>query len=340
MKSLDDFNFELPKHLIAQEPLASRSSSKLMCLDRKTGKIDHLVFTNIIELIKSNDLMVFNSSKVIPARLRACKNTGGVLEVFVERILNNNRVRAQIKSRSRLAVGDKLFLTNEIFFELSNRQGSLFELTLCSSLSLEDILEKFGHTPLPPYIKREATLDDKDRYQTIYAQHPGSVAAPTAGLHFDQQLMTKLEEKDIDKTFIVLHVGLGTFKPVCTNNLTEHQLHEEYIEVSSGVCTAIRNTKKRGGRVISVGTTTLRALESAGLSGEVAPYYGDTKIFIYGEYDFVSTDVLITNFHLPKSTLLMLVCAFGGYENIMQAYKEAIKNNYRFYSYGDAMIII
>ncbi len=336
---LKDFDFVLPDSLIAQAPLERRSSSKLLSLDKKMGVTGHFVFSDLPELLAPDDLIIFNDTRVIPARIYVHRTTGGKIEVLVERILSDNEVLAQVRKSKKLSVGDRLFISDDIFFEVMAFRNALIELRLSAEDSLSAVLHKFGKVPLPPYIKREARVSDETDYQTIFARRDGAVAAPTAGLHFDQELMTKLLARGVRIAYVTLHVGLGTFQPIRTERIVDHRMHSEYIEVSSEVCRLIVDTKKLGRKVIAVGTTTLRALESAYLNGQPRSYYGETDIFIHGKYNFLSSDVLITNFHLPKTTLLMLVCSFGGYENVMHAYAEAIENSYRFYSYGDAMII-
>ena len=337
---LSDFDYNLPPDLIAEEPLPKRSDSRLLCLNKKNGEITHLHFRDLPTLLTPKDLIILNNTKVIPARLYAHKPTGGAVEILLERILENNKLLAQTKACKSLKIGTKLTVADDTWFEIIGRQDNLFELFLHSPDSLNTVLKKFGQVPLPPYIKHPPTNDDQKNYQTIYAKHPGAVAAPTAGLHFDQELMQNLAKQDIQTAFVTLHVGLGTFQPVRVKNIADHKMHAEYIDVPKITCDKVITTQKNGGNVIAVGTTSARALETAAQSGEIKPYQGDTNIFIYPGSNFYSTDILITNFHLPKTSLLMLVCAFAGYENTMRAYHEAIKHQYRFYSYGDAMIII
>lgn len=337
---LNDFDFYLPPELVAQFPLPKRSASRLLCLDKKTGNIAHHNFEDLPNLINSKDLLVFNNTKVISARLFATKPTGGKAEILVERLLENNKLLAQIKTSKPLKIGAKLILTTDTWFEIIGRQDNFFELVLHSPHQLNIILEQFGQIPLPPYIEHQPTIFDNNRYQTIYAKHDGAVAAPTAGLHFDEELMTNLANKKIQTAFLTLHVGAGTFQPIRTEKIEDHKMHKEYIDVSEAVCEQVLNTKKNGGRVIAVGTTSARSLETACQSGEIKPYCGDTDIFIYPGYKFHCVDALITNFHLPKTSLLLLVCALAGYKNIMCAYQEAIQQKYRFFSYGDGMLII
>lgn len=337
---LSDFDYNLPEELIAQKPLSKRSDSRLLLLNKTTGTITHHHFRDLPDLLTPNDLLILNNTKVIPARLFAYKPTGGKVEILIERILENNKFAAQTKSSKSIKIGDKLLLDDATWFEIVERQNNLFVMELHAAATLSHILEKFGNVPLPPYIKRTPDSNDQEHYQTIYAKHSGAVAAPTAGLHFDQKLMEDLNQKNIQSAFITLHVGLGTFQPVRAEKIEDHKIHPEYIDVPKTTCDEIITTKKKGGRVVAVGTTSIRALEAASQSREIKPYKGDTNIFIYPGYTFHSTDILITNFHLPKTSLLMLVCAFAGHENIMRAYQEAIKHQYRFYSYGDAMVIV
>lgn len=338
---LSDFDFNLPQELIAQFPLSKRSSSRLLCLNKKTGDITHHYFKDLPDLLAPRDLLILNNTKVIPARLYATKPTGGKAEILIERILGNNKFTAQTKTSKTLKIGGKLILTEDTWLEITGRQdNNLLELSLHSPFDLNTILEKFGQIPLPPYIKRKPDINDQDHYQTIYAKHRGAVAAPTAGLHFDQELMQNLNKKNIQTEFITLHVALGTFQPVRVAKIEDHKIHHEYIDVPEMTCNQIIAKKKSGSKIIAVGTTSIRALETASESSKIKPFQGNTNIFIYPGYKFRSADILITNFHLPKTSLLMLVCAFAGYKNTMNAYQEAIKERYRFYSYGDAMIIV
>lgn len=336
---LSDFNYELPPELIARYPLETRSASRLLCLDSQTGTIIHRQFTNLLELISPKDLLICNNTEVISARLFGTKETGGRIEMLVERILDKHRVLAHIRASKSPKPGSLLVFTGNITFEVLQRHDDLFELRCNDSRSVLEILEAIGEIPLPPYFHRAPEESDKERYQTIYAEHKGSVAAPTAGLHFDHELFQKFKAKGVQIGYVTLHIGAGTFAPVRIDDITQHKMHAEYADVSLNVCEQIRATKARGGRVIAVGTTAARSLETASLSGEIQPFLGDTDIFIYPGFKFKCVDALITNLHLPGSTLLMLVSALGGYENIMRAYKEAVSEKYRFFSYGDAMFI-
>ncbi|WP_028469593.1 tRNA preQ1(34) S-adenosylmethionine ribosyltransferase-isomerase QueA [Neptunomonas japonica] len=334
-----DFSFELPEELIASYPLEQRSASRLLCLEGNSGELTHRHFSDVLELLTPNDLVVFNNTRVIPARLFGEKSSGGKVEVLVERVLDQHRVLAHVRSSRSPKPGAVLLLEGAAQATMVARHENLFELEFAGEAPVIDLLEKHGHMPLPPYMKREDQLEDRERYQTVYNSQPGAVAAPTAGLHFDEALLAKLDEKGIQKAFVTLHVGAGTFQPVKVERIEDHIMHAEYIEVDETVCEAVRAARARGGRVVAVGTTSVRSLESASQSGEIQPFFGDSSIFITPGYEFKSVDVLITNFHLSESTLLMLVSAFAGYEHTMHAYAEAVSQKYRFFSYGDAMCI-
>ena len=332
-----DFDFQLPEELIAQYPLAERSASRLLHV-HDTELADRQ-FSDIVDLLRPNDLLVFNNTKVIPARLHGHKQSGGKVEVLVERVIDEHRVLAHVRASKSPKPGTLLVLEETITAEMLGRQGDLFELEFQSSDSVISLLEQHGHMPLPPYIERNDEQSDQQRYQTVYAKHPGAVAAPTAGLHFDHALLDQLKNMGVEFAYVTLHVGAGTFQPVRVDNIQDHHMHAEYIDVPQDVVEQVRETKARGGRVIAVGTTAVRSLESAAQAGELARFEGDTQIFIYPGYEFRVVDALITNFHLPQSTLLMLVCALGGYEPLMAAYRHAVEARYRFFSYGDAMFI-
>jgi S-adenosylmethionine:tRNA ribosyltransferase-isomerase len=334
-----DFQFDLPEELIAQYPCEERSASRLLALDGDTGALQDLQFTDLLSLLKPDDLLVFNNTKVMPARLLGQKDSGGKGEELVERVLDHQRVLAHVRSSKSPGEGRKLLLENHVEVEVLGRQGALFELRFSDSTSVVDTLEQYGRLPLPPYIEREVDRADLDRYQTVYAQNIGAVAAPTAGLHFDDAMLKRLEEAGIETAQLTLHVGAGTFQPVRVDDVRSHQMHSEVIDVPARVCEQVRAARARGGRVIAVGTTSVRALESASRAGEIEPYEGETDIFIYPGYQFKSVDAMVTNFHLSESTLLMLVSAFAGKQHIMSAYQHAIAQRYRFFSYGDAMFI-
>lgn len=337
---LSDFKFILPDELIAKYPSPTRSACRLLSLDGESGNIKHGVFTDILDEIHSGDLLVFNNTRVIPARLYGKKKSGGKIEVLVERILENNRVLAHIKASKSPKTGAELLLGDDTSVEaiMLARHDTLFELQFPGDVLA--ILDKIGHIPLPPYIDRPDDHADKELYQTIYNEKPGAVAAPTAGLHFDQSLLEKLKQKGVEMAFVTLHVGAGTFQPVRVDNIETHIMHAEYAEVPQSVVDAVVACKARGNNVIAVGTTSVRALESAAQKTKhIEPFFDDTRIFIYPGYHFNVIDSLITNFHLPESTLIMLVSAFAGYENTMKAYQEAVNEQYRFFSYGDAMFL-
>ncbi len=336
---LTDFQYDLPDELIARFPLMQRSASRLLCLDSKTGTVVHRQFTDLLELITPGDLLVFNNSRVIAARLLGQKATGGRVEVLVERILDTKCILAQVRASKTPKPENILIFSNEIRFTVLQRHDDLFELQCEDERHVLEVIEAIGQIPIPPYFSRTPDSYDKERYQTVYAEHKGSVAAPTAGLHFDMDFLACLRNKGIEIGFVTLHVGAGTFASVRVADITQHRMHAEYIDVSAALCELIKATKARGKRVIAVGTTTARSLETASRSGFIQPFVGDTDIFIYPGYSFQCIDALITNFHLPCSTLLMLVCAFGGQEAVLTAYQKAIEERYRFFSYGDAMFI-
>ncbi len=339
---LSDFQFELPPELIAQEALKDRAASRLLQLGTETNPavIYDKHFSDIVDLIHKDDLLVFNDTRVIPARLRGHKSTGGKVEVMVERVLDDHHVLAHIRSNKSPKSGAFLQLEDQLNVEVTGRQGRLFEIHFLHKRPVFELLDKYGHIPLPPYIERDDTEADRERYQTVFAKKLGAVAAPTAGLHFTKELLKKLAHKGVQTAQVTLHVGAGTFLPVSVENLDDHVMHAEWVEVDQNVCDAVSACKARGGRVIAVGTTSVRSLESAAkASGKLMPYRGDTRLFITPGYQFNIVDAMITNFHLSESTLLMLVSAFSGYENIMAAYQHAIKKKYRFFSYGDAMFL-
>lgn len=335
---LKDFDYHLPTELIARYPLEKRSGSRLFCVDHAGSEAAHVYFDHVLEQIQPGDLLIFNDTKVIPARLLGRKTTGGQVEVLVEKILDRQRMLAQVRVSKAPRMGDALLFDPDICLEVVRRHQQFYELRYNQhDRTLLEVIESIGQIPLPPYLHRSPDDADKERYQTVYAKHKGSVAAPTAGLHFDLELLQKLREKGVNMEYLTLHIGAGTFAPVRVDAIHEHKMHAEYLTVSTTLCEKIKATKAQGKRVIAVGTTSMRALETASQNGAILPYDGDTTIFIYPGYQFQCVDALITNFHLPCSTLLMLVCAFGGYERIMQAYRDAVERGYRFYSYGDAM---
>lgn len=335
-----DFYYDLPEGLIAQEPPEERGASRLLVLDGAKGDIADHQFADLTSLLRPGDLLVFNDTRVIPARLFGQKESGGKVELLVERVLDRHRVLAHVRASKSPKPGTGLIFEGDVRAVMVARHDDLFELCFDGERSVMEVLEHHGHLPLPPYIERAANQRDDDRYQTVYAKHKGSVAAPTAGLHFNDDLLATLADRGVEFAYVTLHVGAGTFRPVRTDDIRQHQMHAEYLEVSQATCDAIAATRQRGGRVIAVGTTSVRSLESAARSGKLQPYSGDTDIFIYPGYQFQVIDGLITNFHLPESTLLMLVSALAGREHIMTAYQHAVEQRYRFFSYGDAMLIL
>lgn len=339
-----DFHYHLPEHLIAQKPCEIRSQSRLLHYSRDDQKINHLQFSSIIELLNKGDLLVFNNTRVIPARIFGSKETGGKVEILIERLTDEQSCLAHIRASKSPKPGNIITLSddsNNLEFRVvvQGREGDLFVLSSMSEDSIANIMEKIGHMPLPPYISREDTIDDFSRYQTVYADSPGAVAAPTAGLHFDDELLKKLADHGIESAYVTLHVGAGTFQPVRSECIEDHHMHFEYLEVPQQTVDACRLARESGGRIIAVGTTTVRALETAAKSGQLEAFTGETDIFIYPGYQFKSIDALITNFHLPESTLLMLISALAGRDEIMRCYTEAVNEGYRFFSYGDAMFI-
>lgn len=352
-----DFSFDLPEQLIARYPKADRTASRLLSLNGSTGQYKDESFVNVIEHLSAGDLLVFNNTRVIPARLFGYKESGGRIELLVERLLDDNRFLAHVRASKSPKIGNQLFFCSDNELALDEcdddnlvsatmvaRHDALFEISLNNDASVLPVLEKIGHMPLPPYIDRPDEESDKERYQTVYNEKPGAVAAPTAGLHFDDDLLEKIKAKGVDLAFVTLHVGAGTFQPVRVDEIADHIMHAEYAEVSEEVVNKIAATKAQGGKVVAVGTTSVRSLESAAQAAknngtDLAPFYDDTDIFITPGYEFLVIDALITNFHLSESTLIMLVSAFSGYENIMKAYHHAIEQEYRFFSYGDAMFL-
>ncbi|MEH6550932.1 MAG: tRNA preQ1(34) S-adenosylmethionine ribosyltransferase-isomerase QueA [Pseudomonadales bacterium] len=340
-----DFHFELPDQLIARFPAEQRRGSRLLCLDGSSGTVSHRGFEDFPSLVQSGDLLIFNDTRVIPARMFGRKETGGRVEILIERVVSQDKALAHVraskspKAGMSLLLDDRQGMESDLSVAVTGRQGELFELCFPAP-GVTSILESCGHVPLPPYIDRADQDSDLERYQTVYAQSPGAVAAPTAGLHFDEDMLEELRLKGVNTAFVTLHVGAGTFQPVRADDIADHHMHSEYVEVSESVCQAVNDTRQAGGRVIAVGTTSVRCLETASAAGSIAPYAGDTDIFIFPGYVFRSVDAILTNFHLPESTLLMLVSAFAGRENILAAYQSAVDNEYRFFSYGDAMFLL
>jgi len=336
---ISDFDFQLPDNLIARHPTSERTGSRLLHLTGATGQLDHLQFPDIDSLINPGDLLVFNNTRVIPARIFGQKRSGGKVEVLVERMTSDHTALAHIRANKSSKEGTELVMEGGIELIVTGREENLFRIRCTNEAPLVDLLDQHGHMPLPPYLEREDDADDRERYQTVYAQKKGAVAAPTAGLHFDDALLNQLKAKGVQTAFVTLHVGAGTFQPVKTDNLAEHVMHAEWVDVPADVVEQIKATKAAGKRVIAVGTTSVRSLESASQTGEIEPFTGDTQIFIYPGYQFKTVDAMLTNFHLPKSTLIMLVSAFAGTDHVMNAYAQAVENKYRFFSYGDAMFV-
>ncbi|GGX94093.1 S-adenosylmethionine:tRNA ribosyltransferase-isomerase [Litchfieldella qijiaojingensis] len=337
-----DFHYELPEELIARYPSEQRSDCRLLCVDGTTGELAHRRFPDLLEILDPGDLLVFNDTRVIPARLHGHKASGGRVEMLLERPLDTHHGLAHLRASKSPKPGTELIFEGDIHAVVEGRREALFELRFLGETPMIELLERHGHMPLPPYITREDELADRDRYQTVYARRDGAVAAPTAGLHFDEPLLEALSARGVESAFVTLHVGAGTFQPVRADDIREHRMHSEWIEVSEAVCEQVRTAKKAGRRVVAVGTTSVRCLESACLksdTGEIAPYSGETDIFIYPGYQWRCIDALVTNFHLPESTLLMLVASFAGYETVMKAYQAAVAERYAFFSYGDAMFL-
>ena len=342
-----DFSYDLPPELIAQHPLPERSGSRLLCLEGSSGATSHHHFSEFPDFIGRDDLLVFNNTRVIPARLWGRKASGGKVEILIERLTGSHQALAHLRASKSPKAGSSIELSSAEGEEpgpyrlsVTGRDDALFRISSEGGLPLTDILRDIGHMPLPPYIERADDAVDQERYQTVYSEREGAVAAPTAGLHFSEAILQELDERGIRRVSVTLHVGAGTFQPVRADRIEDHVMHAEYVEVDEAVCAAVRETRARGGRVVAIGTTAVRSLESASdEQGNIRPFDGDTDIFIYPGYRFRNVDAMLTNFHLPESTLLMLVSAFAGRDHVMAAYAEAIANRYRFFSYGDAMFI-
>ena len=359
-----DFDFYLPDTLIAQHPTKARNASRLLYLNEKTGQSTDQLFVDLPQHLNAGDLLVFNDTRVIKARLFGCKASGGAIEMLIERVLDSQTVLAHIRASRAPKAGAILMLANAFKAEVIDRNDDLFQVKFLGDAPVLDLLERHGALPLPPYITHTAEAEDETRYQTVYAKHAGAVAAPTAGLHFDEAMLSKLKEKGVNIAYVTLHVGAGTFQPVRVDNIEDHKMHSEVYHIPPETIAMIESTKAQGGNVIAVGTTSLRTLESAAVKANTknnalrasthAPsgasisklnylnseaLSGETSIFITPGYDFKIVDKLITNFHLPKSTLLMLVSAFAGLDEIKSAYAHAVKQQYRFFSYGDAMLL-
>lgn len=331
---LSDYDYELPDHLIARQPAAERRGSRLLEVG---ATLRDRGFEELPELLRAGDLLVFNDTRVIAARLVARKETGGRAEILIERLLSEVDALAQVRASKTPKPASELILENEVKARVLGRQGDLFELRF--SAPLASVLETQGEVPLPPYVGRGATAADAERYQTVYAAVPGAVAAPTAGLHFDCRMLTETAARGVGHAFLTLHVGAGTFQPLRDEQVENNRLHGERVRVDEQVCAQVAATRAAGGRVIGVGTTSVRALETAAAGGELRPFEGETELFITPGYRFRSVDAMLTNFHLPRSSLLLLVAAFAGRERVLEAYRFAVEREYRFFSYGDCMFL-
>ena len=334
-----DFHFDLPPDLIAQAPLAQRSASRLLVADAHAATLEDRAFAALPELLRAGDLLVFNDTRVLPARLFGHKDSGGAVEILIERVTGTHEALAQLGVSKKPKEGGRILLADGSVLRVLGRDGEFFRLHLEGAEPLEKLLLRLGRMPLPPYIERAADRSDEERYQTVFARNSGAVAAPTAGLHFDAALLEALRARGVDSGHVTLHVGAGTFQPMRSERLEDHVMHREWLNVGAELVEQIRATRARGGRVVAVGTTVVRALESSLVDGQVAPFAGETQIFIFPGYRIRSVDGLVTNFHLPESTLLMLVSAFAGREFMLAAYRHAVEQRYRFFSYGDAMLL-
>jgi S-adenosylmethionine:tRNA ribosyltransferase-isomerase len=335
---LSDFNFDLPEELIARYPLETRSSSRLLCVSKQTGDVSHQNFIDLLDLLKPNDLLILNNTRVIPARLFGQKKTGGKVELLIERILSPTQALTHLRTSKSLKEGTEILFANDVVGILEEKQEEFWQIRF--NQDVLDILYAQGEIPLPHYFKRTVEESDKTRYQTVFAEKEGAVAAPTAGLHFDDNMFAALKEKNIKTAFVTLHVGAGTFKPIRVEDFTQHKMHYEWMKIEEETCRLIKETKQLDGRIIAVGTTSVRSLESMmSKHNEVKAFEGDTNLFIYPGFKFKLVDAIITNFHLPKTSLLLLISAFASKDIILNAYQQAIKEQYRFFSYGDAMFI-
>ena len=334
-----DFHFELPPELVAQAPLPERSASRMLVLPPAPAPLLDRGVRDLPEFLRAGDLLVFNDTRVIPARLFGHKDSGGRIEVLVERLLPGNAALAQVRASKPPRVDSTITLEEGTRLRVLGREDGFYRLRVDGDAAMDDVLERAGRMPLPPYIERDAEPADSERYQTVFARHRGAVAAPTAGLHFDEPLLDRLRALGVQFGHVTLHVGAGTFQPMRSERLDEHVMHQEWLRVDAALCERIRATRAAGGRIVAVGTTVVRALETASADGELHPFEGETRIFIHPPKPVRSVDLLLTNFHLPESTLLMLVSAFSGRERILAAYAHAVRERYRFFSYGDAMLL-
>ena len=334
-----DFHFDLPPELIAQAPLAERSASRMLVVPPDAPPYADRQVRDLPGYLRAGDLLVFNDTRVIPARLHGTKDSGGRVEILLERLVGGHEVLAQVGASKSPKPGGRITLDEGTALEVLGREGEFYRLRFLTDEPLEKLLLRAGRMPLPPYIQREAGSADLERYQTVFARHTGAVAAPTAGLHFDQALLAALQAKGVQSGHVTLHVGAGTFQPMRVESLHEHRMHSEWLNVGAELCQQVARTRASGGRVVAVGTTVVRALETAAQDGELRPYAGDTNIFLFPGKKIRTVDALLTNFHLPESTLMMLVSAFAGRERILAAYAHAVREKYRFFSYGDAMLL-
>ena len=334
-----EFDFELPEELIAQYPAPARDAARLLALDGASGEYADKRFTDLVTLVNPGDVLVFNDTRVLPARLFGRKTTGGRVEILLERMRSETACLAHLRARRMPGEGSRIILDEGVELRVAGRLDDLFELELMGGQTLADVLERHGHAPLPPYIRRADETLDAARYQTVYARRPGAVAAPTAGLHFTRALIGQLQDRGAVCAYVTLHVGAGTFQPVRQTVIEEHRMHSEWFQVDAATCEQVNAARRAGRRVIAVGTTSVRCLEAATVNGRLQPFRGETDIFIYPGFEFQTTDAMVTNFHLPCSSLLLLVCAFAGRRNVLLAYQHAIAARYRFFSYGDAMFI-
>ena len=334
-----DFHFDLPPELIAQAPLAERSASRMLVVPPDAPPYADRQVRDLPDYLRPGDLLVFNDTRVIPARLHGTKDSGGRVEILLERLVGGHEVLAQVGASKSPKAGGRITLDEGTALEVLGREGEFYRLRFLTDEPLEKLLLRAGRMPLPPYIQREAGSADLERYQTLFARHTGAVAAPTAGLHFDQPLLAALEARGVQSGHVTLHVGAGTFQPMRVESIHDHQMHSEWLNVGAELCQQVQRTRAAGGRVVAVGTTVVRALETAARDGELKPYAGDTNIFLFPGKKIATVDALLTNFHLPESTLMMLVSAFAGRERILAAYAYAVREKYRFFSYGDAMLL-
>jgi S-adenosylmethionine:tRNA ribosyltransferase-isomerase len=332
-----DFHYDLPSELIAQAPLAERRASRLLVLDGGAGELADRLFADLPSLLRAGDLLVFNDTRVLPARVLGRKPTGGRIELLLERLLGPRRALVHLRASHKPQQGSEVDLPGGARARVGARAYELTEVEL--DRDVVPFLEAHGETPLPPYITRSADATDRERYQTVFARSPGAVAAPTAGLHFDTAMLDTLAARGVERAFLTLHVGAGTFAPVRTQRVEDHELHAEWLDVPAATCAAVERCRERGGRVVAVGTTSVRALETAARGGKLAPFSGDSRLYIYPGFEFRAVDAMVTNFHLPESSLLMLVAAFAGRERTLAAYRHAVAQRYRFFSYGDAMFV-